>query len=266
MMYTSNTFVPNNYEPREADVVFLGVPFGATSVSKPSIYGPVMVRESLKIVEDFVPAMYEKIKVCDLGDLEFVPGSFELTAERVRETARDIMAVNKKAFIILVGGEHSMTLPLAEVLEPKTIVHFDAHGDCLPDYLGNKYTHQTWAWHASRFSRIIQLGVNTKTSGEERIVKERNIERFGFAEFIKKTPKMQKPVHVSIDIDVFDPSFIGETGYYEGKATKEEVFGALGKIGADSLDIMEICDDKLPSKSGFLAADIIQRVLAKRFL
>ncbi len=266
MMYTSNTFVPNNYELREADVVFFGVPFGATSVSKPAIYGPVMIRQSLKIVEDFVPGMYEKIKICDLGDLEFVPGSFDLTAERVRKTIKDIMAVNKKAFIVLVGGEHSITLPLTEILKPKTIVHFDAHGDCLPDYLGNKYTHQTWAWHASKFSHIIQLGVNTKTLGEENVIKELNIERFSFMDFIKKTPKMEKPIHVSIDIDVFDPSFVGETGFYEGKATKEDVFGALEKINCDSLDVMEICDDKLPSKSGFLASDIIQRVLAKRFL
>src|SRR3990172_9803045 len=104
MMYTSNTFVPNNYNVKDANVVVLGVPFGATSLSKPAIYGPVMIRQSLKIVEDHVPGMYEKIKVADIGDLEFVPGSFELTAERVRETIKDIISINQKAFTITLGG------------------------------------------------------------------------------------------------------------------------------------------------------------------
>lgn len=263
-LYTSPTFVPHNYELKEADTVFLGVPFGATSASKPAIYGPLMVRQSMKIIEDFVPGMYERIKICDVGDLEFVPGSFELTAQRVRETVKEIRAANPKAFIVLIGGEHSITLPLAEILKPKTIVHFDAHGDCLEECLGNRYTHQTWAWHASRFARVVQLGVNTKTAGEDNIVKDRKIERYSFEEFEKI--RLEKPVHVTIDIDVFDPSLIGETGFYEGKAAKEEVFAALGRIDTDSLDIMEIADDRLPSKSGFLAADIIQRVLAKRFI
>lgn len=263
-LYTSNTFVPHNYGMHEADAVFLGVPFGATSVSKPAIYGPTMIRQSLKIVEDFVPGMYERIKVCDLGDMEPVPGSFELTAGRVRETVKEIREANPRAFVILAGGEHSITLPLAEILRPKTIVHLDAHGDCLPDYLGNRYTHQTWAWHASRLARIVQLGVNTKVAGEEKVIKERKIERYGFDEFARV--KLDKPVHVTIDIDVFEPSLIGDTGFFEGKATKEEVFAALNNIDCASLDIMEIADDRLPSKSGFLAADIVQRVLAGRFL
>ena len=67
MFYTSNTFVSYNYPLGEADVVFLGIPFASTSISKPAIFGPIMVREALKMTEDFVEGvnLFEKLKVCD---------------------------------------------------------------------------------------------------------------------------------------------------------------------------------------------------------
>ena len=65
MLYTSNTFVSYNYPLEEADVVFLGIPFASTSISKASIYGPLVVREALKVKEDFVGDvnLFEKLKM-----------------------------------------------------------------------------------------------------------------------------------------------------------------------------------------------------------
>ncbi|MCX6818383.1 MAG: arginase family protein, partial [Candidatus Aenigmarchaeota archaeon] len=118
MFYASNSFVSYNYPLKEADVIFLGVPFASTSMSKTSMYGPVMVREALKLKEDFIKDvnLFEKLKLCDLGDLEIVPGSYELTAKRIKETIQDLLSINKKAFLIFIGGEHSITLPITEAL------------------------------------------------------------------------------------------------------------------------------------------------------
>ena len=140
MFHTSNSFVSYNYPLKEADVVFLGIPFASASISKPALYGPVMVRESLKVKEDFIDGinLFEKLKLCDLGDMEVVPGSYELTAERIKQTINDIMS-ESKAFPIIIGGDHSITLAITEALKPKTIVQLDAHADLRKDYLGNKY-------------------------------------------------------------------------------------------------------------------------------
>lgn len=266
MLYTSNSFVSYNYPLEEADIVFLGIPFASTSISRPSIFGPLMVRESMKLIEDFADNanLFEKMRICDPGDLEIVPGSYELTAKRIRETIQDIACTNKKAFIIFVGGEHSITLPITETLHPKTIVHLDAHADLRKDYLGNKYTHQTWAYHASKFAKLIQIGIQTLSRDEKEFIKNnKNIQAFGINEFMKKGIKLEKPVHLTIDMDVFDPSYV-ETGLPEGTAKPEEVLSVIKKIDCDSLDIVEIADDKLPSKSGFLAAKLIRQVIANR--
>ncbi|MFH0832628.1 MAG: arginase family protein [Candidatus Aenigmatarchaeota archaeon] len=265
MLYASNTFVPYNYSLKEADVVFLGIPFASTSISSQSIYGPVMGRESLKLIEDFIDGknLFDKIKVCDLGDLEVVPGSYELTAKRIKETISDILDANKSAFPIFVGGEHSITLPIVEAMRPKTIIHLDAHADIRKDYLENKYSHQSWAYHASKIAKLVQIGVTTHNKEELEFIKKSRIQNFTPEQFMKSKLTFQRPVHLTIDVDVFSPQYV-ETGLPEGAMTPKEIFKILGKISCDSLDIVEIADNRLPSKSGFLAAEIIKRVLARR--
>ncbi len=256
MLYTSNTFTPYNYPLKEADIAFLGIPFTSTSISKPAMYGPLMVRDALRLTEEL-----PNKKFCDLGDLEVVPGSYELTAERIRETIKEIKETNPKAFTLAIGGEHLITLPLVEMLKPKTVIQVDAHSDSRSNYLGCEYSHDTWAFHASKITKLIQIGL-TAVGGEEKkfLAKTKSIQTFSIIDFLRFMPKIERPVHLTIDVDVFDPSYV-ETGFPEGKARPEEVFSVLDKIKADSMDIVEIADDRLPSKTGFLAAQIIKRVL-----
>jgi len=251
MFYTSNTFVPYNYPLKEAEVVFLGIPFVSGSLSKPALYGPLVVRESLKLVE----GLPEK-KICDVGDLEVVPGSYKLTAERIKQTIEDIKNENQNAFLLFIGGEHSITLPITEALKPKTIIQLDAHADLRQEYLGNKFMQQTWAFHASRFAKIIQIGVVAMNKEEEK-ERESTIQ-MSPENFISNTPALEKPVHLTIDIDVLKNV---ATGLPEGKLEVEEVLSILNKIKPDSLDIVEIADFKLPSVTGFIAAKLIKKVL-----
>ena len=261
MFYTSNTFVAYNYPLKEAGVIFLGIPFAGTSTSKPAIYGPVMVRESLKLMEDYVDGknIFEKLKVCDLGDLEIVPGSYELTSVRIKQTIEDIKHENKDAFLIFIGGEHLVTLPIVEALKPKTIVHLDAHSDSRSEYLGNKYMHQTWAYHAAAAAKIIQIGVTTWNREETENVKKNKIDVYDTDEFLAKKIRLESPVHLSIDIDVLQGV---ETGLPEGRMDLDTLMKILENVKCSSMDICEIADDRLPSKTGFMAAHIIKKVLS----
>lgn len=263
MFYTSPTFTACNYPRKEADVVFLGIPFASTNVSKAARYGPLMVRESLKLVEDFVDGknVFEKLKICDLGDLEIVPGSFELTSERLRDTVKSIKQENPDAFLVFIGGEHLVTLPIAESIKPKTIVQIDAHADLRKDYLGNEYMHQTWAYHASKISRIIQIGVVSWNKEELDVKEKKGIISCSADEFLNEEIKLEDPVHLTVDIDVLENV---ETGLPEGSMKFETLIHLLEKIQCSSMDIVEIADDKLPSATGFKAAHIIMKVLSRR--
>jgi len=267
MLYTSETFVPYNHPLREAEVVFLGIPFSSTSTGSHSNYGPTVVREALKLTE----SRLGRIAIADIGDLEVVPGSFELTAQRIKDTVEEIALERSNKpfpFLLAVGGNHSITLPLCEALKPKTIVVLDAHADCRADYLGNPHTHQTWAWHASKFAKIINIGLNALSTEEEKEVAENpNIECMPPEVFCEAYEKLEGPVHLSIDVDVFDPSYV-TTGLPEGRLKPEQIWPILEMLALQisSMDIVEIADTQLPGKTGFLAARIIKNVLEQKFI
>jgi agmatinase len=264
MFHTSNTFVGFNHKVKEADVVFLGIPFGSTSTSKPAIYGPVMVRESLKLTEDFIDGknVFEKLKISDIGDLEIIPGDYQKTAANVKETISDIKNENPNAFLLFIGGEHLITLPIIEKLKPKTVIHLDSHADLRKNYLGNEYMHQTWAYHASKLAKVIQIGVENWNKEEVAVREENNVQSYNAEEFLNKDLELEGPVHLSIDIDVLENV---KTGLPEGKMSIVTLMKILNKIKCDSMDICEIADDTLPSNTGFKASHIIMKVLSKKF-
>lgn len=257
MLYTSNTFVPYNYPLKESEIVFLGIPFTSTSISKPAMYGPVMVRHALQNCENL-----PNKKFCDLGDLEIVPGSYELTAERIRETVKEMLQ-ESKAFPIFIGGEHLITLPIIETLKPATIIQLDAHSDTRKDYLGCEFSHSTWAFHASKVAHIAQIGLNALSDEEREFLKNTdNVKSIRLEDF--SGTGIKKPVHLTIDIDVLKSCYV-ETGFPEGKYNPEEILSFLEKISPDSMDIVEIADTQLPSKSGFIAAEMIKTILKNKF-
>ncbi len=268
MLYTSETFVPYNYPLKEADVIFLGIPFSSTSTSAASNYGPTVVREALRLSE----SRLGNVKICDIGDLEVVPGSFELTAQRIKDTIEEIALERSEntqyPFVLAVGGNHSITLPLCEALRPKTIIVLDAHADCRRDYLGNPHTHQTWAYHASKFAKIINIGLNALSTEEENEIRtNENIICTTPEEFLETCREIEEPIHLSVDVDVLDPSYV-VTGLPEGKMKPEQLFHILEVLAKhiSSMDIVEIADTQLPSKTGFLAAKMIKEVLERKFI
>lgn len=271
LSHTSNTFVSYNWPLKEADAVFCGIPFSSKTISKGAIYGPLMVRESLKLKHDYVAGknIFERVKVCDVGDVDVLAGSFDKTAQRIKETIEEIKIANSGAFPIFIGGDHSITLPLVEALRPKTIVHLDAHADVEEDDESSyaRHSHASWARHAAKLAKVVQVGVTVDTGASREVANAQGISVFRSAEeFLKSNIKIERPVHLTIDIDVLAPGFIGETGFPEGRMMPEELYKVLQQVDCDSLDIVEIADDKLPSKGGFVAAEIIMRVLGKRFL
>lgn len=263
MLYTSNSFVPYNYELKDAENIFLGIPFSSTSVSETSQYGPTIVRESLKMTESWDNERKKHVfdKVCDLGDIEVVPGSYELTEERIIDTIQEARQENKDGFMIFIGGEHLVSLPIVKALKPKTIIHLDAHSDLRQEYMGLEHSHVTWAYHASKISNIIQLGVRSTSENEDlSLAKQTSIE-----EFMKEKPELETPIHISIDMDVFDPSYV-VTGLPESNGLRpEQVLNFIDFLrktyNIGSMDIVEIADRNLPSKTGFLASELIKKII-----
>jgi len=269
MLHTRTTFVPYNWPVKESDVVFMGIPFVSTASSFAAPYGPLMVRQSLAFKEDFIKDaktnLFEKVKVCDVGDIAIVPGSFESTSNKIKETISHIEEENKPRFWIFIGGDHSVSLPIVDSLKPKTLIILDAHTDLNDDddeQTYSKYNHATWVRHVDPSIEIYHIGLRSwSRSSFEASKRSKHIT----VDELEKM-KFKPPIHLSIDIDFFDPAYIGKTGYPEGIMKPQDAFRVLNAIQVDSMDIVEIADIELPSKAGFLAAELIKRALAHSLL
>jgi len=260
-LYVSNSFT-FNYPLKEADIIFLGIPFSSTSISEKSIFGPTIVRECMKFIEGFSEKrninIFSKFKFCDLGNIEVVPGNYFLTKERIIETLKEIKLINNKAFFIIIGGEHLISLPVIEFLKPDIVIQFDAHADMRKEYLGEKYSHATWAYYASKISKIIRYGLRSYSEEEKILMKKNN-----------KIKRSGKNAYITIDMDVFSPEYV-DVGFPvfenpESSFTPKKLFEKIEKICKKykiiGVDITEISDNKILSKTGFLACEIIKNLL-----
>ncbi len=257
MLYIRNSFLNYNYPLEKADVCIIGIPFDSTSINPGSRNGPVAIREALKIIEGYDPELgfdvFEKLKICDLGDIDVVPGSYEMTAERIKDTVNFVKETNPDAFLLFIGGEHLISLPIIEELKPDTVLDFDAHADLRKEFLGNEFSHTAWASHIVRKFNLVQKGVRS-FCGEE-------------LPYIKKIGRnrISGKIYLTVDIDVFSPCIAPETGLPEPDGWNFSEFcrnlkNATNLIGAD---IVEVSPGGFNSKTAILAANVIKKILGR---
>jgi len=270
MLYTRKTF-SYEYPLEKAGVVLLGVPFDGTETGKPVRYGPLFLREAIRNVPGYDPKsgvnVFEKQKFADAGDVEVVPGSWKLTEERIRETVKWMLETNPDALPVFLGGDHLITLGILQAMkgffrERITVVHFDAHRDMLSEYMGEPFSHITWAYHIAKDPafRLVQIGCRSWSPEEHA-----NSRKLGVADRIGK---ITGRVYLSVDLDVFDPAYAPEVGTPEPEGMLPgEFFRILGKIPAKSLigmDIMECASDRVNTPTAVLGAHIFKRILGMR--
>ena len=270
MLYTHKTF-EYEYPLKEAGVALLGVPFSSTETGASVRYGPLFIREAMRNLTGFDPAAgknpFESCKFCDLGDVSVVPGNWKLTEEAIKYTVREMLRENPAVFPVFLGGEHLITLATASALSERhgngkmTLIDFDAHRDLMPDWLGERYSHITWAARALENPKIslIQLGCRSANKGEWEPYKDK----------VKESPDAIKdakgPVYITIDMDVFDPSLAPDVGTPEPNGMMlKEFFSLLEKacrLDVIGMDIVECASQRVGTQSALLAAHIFKKVM-----
>jgi agmatinase len=256
-----------------ADIVVAGVPFDSGVSYRPGArFGPTHVRESSRLLRPYNPAMdvspFEIAQVADAGDIAVNPFNIHEAIETIEAAAVELTADGTR--LVTIGGDHTIALPLLRAAAhrhgPVALVHFDAHLDTWDTYFGAEYTHGT------PFRRAVEEGIvdtealsHVGTRGP--LYGKKDLEddrRFGFGivtssdvyyqgvvEVIDKLRQRlgDRPVYVSIDIDVLDPAHAPGTGTPEaGGMTSRELleilrgFRGLNLIGADVVEVAPAYD------------------------
>ena len=283
--------LPRIDEVSDVDVAIIGAPFDAGVSYRPGArFGPTHVRESSRLLRPYNPAAqvepFARQQVVDAGDLAINPFDIEEAIGQVERGARALLARSER--LVTLGGDHTIALPLLRAMAaehgPVAVVHFDAHLDTWDSYFGAAYTHGTPFRRASEEGLIDHAGclhvgtrgplystqdlVDDRRLGFE-VVPSVEIDDLGAAGIVERIRERveERPVYVSVDIDVLDPAFAPGTGTPEaGGMTSRELlavlraFGTLNLVGADVVEVAPAYDHA--EITGIAASHVVYEVVS----
>jgi len=277
-MFNSYLFIGCDSDYEKSDVVIFGAPYDGTSSFRPgSRFAASRIRIDSYGLETYSPYLDSDLltkHVHDAGDLDFVFGNRDLVLSNIKEFATKLIQENKKP--LMIGGEHLVTLPVVEAVHNKfndlVILHFDAHTDLREDYMGEKFSHATVikrVWELLGDNRIYQFGIRSGLKAEFDWAEagHTNLNKFGY-ETLDQVVEIigDKPVYVTIDLDILDPSIFPGTGTPEpggisftDMMTIIQKLANLNIVGADVVELAPDYDSTGVSTA--VASKIIREML-----
>ena len=202
----------------------------------------------------------------------------EKVNNKIQAATRKYIQDNK--FVVMLGGEHSISAGFARALHEKyknlSVLHFDAHGDTREEYQGSPYNHACVMARIREFvPSIVQVGI--RSIDIEEVENRKKNQHIFFAHEIadqnntawmqKAIDKLTDDVFISIDLDVFDPAIMPSTGtpepggmwWYQYMAFINKVIQQKNVVG---FDVVELAPRKGEPAPDFLAAKLIYRMLS----
>lgn len=274
-LYYSNQFMAADQSFAAANIVLFGCPFDGTVSYRPgSRFAANAIREASWGLETYSPVLdldLVDLKFHDGGDIELPFGNSLTALAMVQEITADILRANKVPFMI--GGEHSLTLApvkaCADFFPNLQVVQLDAHCDLRTDYLGDELSHACVARRIVEYLStecLFQFGIRSGTKTEYDFARQHQIQ-YDIKQAAEVAARLRnKPVYLTIDLDVLDPSVLPGTGTPEpGGLTFQELFSILRNFAGLNLvgmDVVELAPNLDPSGvSTIVAAKIIRECL-----
>lgn len=250
-----------------ADVAIVSVPMDmAVMYRSGARFGPRAIRDGSGglrphgLTADELEEPFASLRIIDYGDLQVFPGYIEDSFAKIQEDISPI--VEAGVFPVVLGGDHSTTLPVLRAVAAKhgtlSLLHFDAHPDYwpLPD---NRMHHGTVFRTAVEEGLIdpaasLQVGIRgsisagiiaeARAAGFDLITADEFAHRGVRATFEDIQRRATLPVYVSLDIDSVDPAYAPGTGTPEvaGLTSREivELVRGLRGLPLVGFDLVEV--------------------------
>ncbi len=255
-----------NLEDLHADFAVLGVPFDEGTWGWPGErYGPRSMRESSQeynhdLTEGFYYIDGDRTVLkgrhwADVGDVPIMPTVPAQTDDKITEMVHTIRS--KRAFPIVLGGDHSITYPVLRAFDtPVTLIHFDAHLDTWNGAPGN-LDHASWVNRAAKLpnvQKIIQIGqrglandpeaMSNARKAHTSVITSEEIHRRGVEWALSQIPESGN-IYITLDVDVMDPALAPATGTLEPDGLNfteidELLKGVTSKGHLVGMDIVEV--------------------------
>ncbi|MBT2483871.1 MULTISPECIES: agmatinase [unclassified Microbacterium] len=244
--------LPRIEDVGDVDLAIVGIPFDSGVSYRPGArFGPEHVRASSRLLRPYNPAQdfagWEAVQMADAGDIAVNPFHIEEAVRQIAEAATELGSRVDR--ILTIGGDHTIAYPLLKAISekhgPVAVLHFDAHLDTWDTYFDEPITHGTPFRRASEdgyLDRTASVHVGTRGPLYSRqdldddevlgfaIVTSEDIEEHGVPAALDRIRQRvgDRPLYISIDIDVLDPAHAPGTGTPEaGGLTSRELLRLL---------------------------------------
>lgn len=271
---------------RGLDFAVAGIPFDTGSTYRVGArFGPQAIRSLSSILRSHNIALdisvFDYCTGADCGDLPVNPGFIEDSYQRIEKALDPLLCDG--LIPILMGGDHSITLPELRAITKKTgpvaLVQFDSHLDTGDEYFGFRYNHGTVFRRAVEEGLLlvdhsIQVGVRGSVYSKNDIPASRALgfeviptfecREMGLDRVIRRIRERvgDKQVFVTFDIDFVDPAYAPGTGTIEvgGFSSWEALKLVHGLDGMNfvGFDLVEVLPAYDPSEiTALLGATVI---------
>jgi agmatinase len=231
------------------------------------------VREASQSIETYSPVLrrdLEDVAYADAGDVELAGLDAKAVMERIGDAVEEHVRAGR--FVVSLGGDHSISIGTTagsrRVHDDLAHVVFDAHLDMRPEYDGSEYSHACGTRHMSKAGPTVALGIR---SGARTEFADADEMLLAWSAELELPPAARdaiagRPVHLSLDLDVLDPSILAGTGNPEpGGATYKELRAAvlaLSDLNVIAVDFCEVSPNfDASGVSAIVAAELVREVI-----
>ena len=195
--------------------------------------------------------------------------------QRVYQVARGLLEKNK--MVLMLGGEHSLTLGMVracrEKYETLSVLQLDAHADLRDSYQGTRFSHATVMRRVYELCPVVPVGIRSLSQEEQGFIDEAGIKPIYAEDLVLARDSIKhiidslaSEVYITIDLDVLDPSIMsavgtpepGGMGWYQLLGLLREVARSRSIVG---FDLVELCPAEGPLSCAFLAAKLAYKLI-----
>ncbi len=262
-----------------AAIVMQGAPYdGGTSYRAGAKAAPDEIRRASDSIESYSPVTRRDlvdIDLADAGDVDLAGCSPEEAIDRI--AARTERLARAGSIVVTFGGDHSVSIGTSRGLRAvhPDLVHlvYDAHMDMRESYDDSELSHACGTRHMALAGPTCALGIRSG-SRDEFADADKLLTAWSDSLEIPRAMRIamaNKPVFVSVDLDVLDPSILPGTGtpepggptYRELRASLLQLAG-LTIVGVDFVEVAPGIDSSglSPVVAAEIARDFILGVLA----
>ena len=264
---------------QQAKTVILPVPYDSTSEWRGgSRHGPQAIIDASQYLELYdleLDREIYKVGIFTMPQVEPLLSSPQDMIDRVYQVIKGL--VQKEKFVVLLGGEHSLSLgavrAFKEAFPRLSVLQLDAHADLRDEYLGTKYSQACVMRRIFELCPISQVGVRSLSCEEKQFLTQNKLRPFYMPDLASHTASIEQivdslseDVYITIDVDVLDPAIMSAVGTPEPDGMSwRQLLDIIEPVALHKhvvgFDLMEFCPGEGPGSCAFLLAKLAYKLI-----